>query len=255
LAGLALMTEAQQRDLQVSSSRPVQYKMPAWWSPSMHDQALIKGVAAYSFGRIAELRDDPVLRPVWLANGTETPEQRDEFLTDFLQDNTRFARRLTLVVDLCLFGEWRHRAQGFEDDDGELHSISRSGRPSRAAIEQREEADSAAAPNKKRRRTQGEDEVETTEFTEVPQSGKKKRRGGEAPEADDAESGGRGKKRRSDSQGSDLTAGGNGLIRDSDGNVVFPIKVDRGVTILTLGHIDPRPAFHSARYIYPVGYV
>ena len=38
LDGLALMTDAQQRDLQNYSSRSLLYRMPAWWVPVMHDQ-------------------------------------------------------------------------------------------------------------------------------------------------------------------------------------------------------------------------
>ena len=38
LDGLALMTDAQQRDLQLFSSRSPLYRMPAWWVPVMHDQ-------------------------------------------------------------------------------------------------------------------------------------------------------------------------------------------------------------------------
>ena len=41
LDGLALMTDAQQRDLQNFSSRSLLYRMPAWWVPVMHDQVCV----------------------------------------------------------------------------------------------------------------------------------------------------------------------------------------------------------------------
>ena len=41
--GLELMTPSLQTHLQQSSSRPAIFRMPPWWCPTLHDQALLKG--------------------------------------------------------------------------------------------------------------------------------------------------------------------------------------------------------------------
>lgn len=44
------------------------------------------------------------------------------------------------------------------------------------------------------------------------------------------------------------------MKRDEAGNIIFPIEIDKQTRVLALGTLKSRVAFHTANYIFPVGY-
>lgn len=44
------------------------------------------------------------------------------------------------------------------------------------------------------------------------------------------------------------------IQRTEEGDIVFPIEIDKSTRVLALGTIKPRPGFQSLIYIFPVGY-
>ena len=45
------------------------------------------------------------------------------------------------------------------------------------------------------------------------------------------------------------------LKRDADGNIIFPIELDKQTRVLAFGTIKTRGPFHTTNYIFPVGYI
>lgn len=44
------------------------------------------------------------------------------------------------------------------------------------------------------------------------------------------------------------------LVRDSEGNIVFPIQINPSFKLLATGEINTLPAYHSEHNLFPVGF-
>lgn len=237
------------------------YGFPAWWTVPQFDVALLQAVDKHGFGKWQRVVVDPALPFMEAAKANLGPEQ--------------FAK---LTEDSAAAAAGKANAKDDKDGDDDLDKEDEDPKdslsafmPSEKLLWKRVQTIINAATTEPGRGKKGKQASITAYTTEAgeengnemavdePAANKKKRRRGEAGAAAAAPS-----TAGEDPATADPTAkrarGTAAPVEevrvdfDADGKPILPINIKGVISIESLGRINPAPAFHSEKYIWPVGF-
>jgi hypothetical protein len=239
-------------DAKLSKATPTGYGLMSWWLIPQFDVALLRAVDKHGFGKWGMVCSDPTLpfgaaakanmppevyarlsaasaqKPKEMDEDVDEDKEMDEDAKDlwsaFLPSEKLLWKRVQYLVQLATTDPLSASGTG---------SIGRAnGKKKSAAL--------SAAYNP----AMGD----PAEEDEEGRSNKKRRRDAPEPELPDSVA----KRPRLNAQGAESDIK---IELDAEGQPILPIVIKGVLSIENLGSINPSQAFHSEKYIWPVGFV
>lgn len=233
------------------------YGFPAWWVAPQFDVALLQAVDKHGFGKWQRVVTDPSLPFLEAAKAHLDPEQ----FAKLTEDTTAASIAAGKAND-------KDGDDDLDKEDEDPKDALFAFMPSEKLLWKRVQTIVTAATSEpgrgKKKQTsitafatgEGEGEADMAVDEPATANNKKKRRRGEAAPApapsnasDDADPAA--SKR---SRGTAVPVEEVKVDFDAEGKPILPISIKGVISIESLGRINPAPAFHSEKYIWPVGF-
>lgn len=238
-------------EAKVSRAPAPGYGFQAWWVAPQFDVALLQAVDKHGFGKWQRVVVDPTLPFMEAAKTTLGPEA--------------FAK---LTEDSAAGKPAKEEKEGGDDDldkeDDDPKDALSAFMPSEKLLWKRVQAIVNAATTEPARGKKKQASItayaegaeDNADMAVDEPANKKKRRRGEAtpapaPSAEDASTSDPTTKR---ARGAAALVEEVKVDFDAEGKPILPISIKGVISIESLGSINPNPAFHSEKYIWPVGF-